>query len=90
MHYITAVHVDGGDTERHITSVRWLNGESGVSQVSSVEAMVKWLSEGNHAYVGGEHGRAALRFVTPNSGPAYLRSMVNDRWTDNLLRLPRY
>ena len=89
MYYITAVRMSG-DTEDHITSVRWLNAASGISKTSSVASMAAWLGKGNRAYVGGQGGRAEVLVVGPSGRVPYLRSQANGQWTDNLRRLPRY
>jgi Protein of unknown function (DUF3892) len=88
--YITAVRLSGGDAERHIAFVRWLNAATGLSKTSSVVAMVNWLEKGNRAYVGGNTGRAEVQVVRSAGQAPYLRSQENGQWTDNLLRLPRY
>jgi Protein of unknown function (DUF3892) len=88
--FITAVRLSGGDAERHIASVRWLNAATGVSKTSSVASMVKWLEQGHRAYVGGDTGRADVRVVRPAERAPYLRSQANGQWNDNLLRLPRF
>jgi hypothetical protein len=90
VHYITAVRLGGGAGEQHISSVRWLNADTGLSKMSPVASMVEWLEKGNTVYVGGDAGRADVQVVRPAGGAAYLRSKANGQWTDNLLKLPRY
>jgi hypothetical protein len=90
VHYITAVRLSGGEGERYIASLKWLNTTTGVSGTSPTSALIDWVQKGNTLVVGGEHGRAEVKVIRPAGGRAYLRSSANGQWTDNLLRLPRF
>jgi Protein of unknown function (DUF3892) len=90
MHYITGVHFSGGAREEHVASVRWLRASDGISDTSTTEAMVKWLGQGNAAFVGGVKGRVQVGVVRPATGRPYLRTYADGDWTDNLLNLPQY
>lgn len=90
VNYITGVHLLGGNQHEHISSVRWLNTVDGVSNVSTVAAMVEWIDWGNASFVGGSDGRVSVGVVRPAGRPAYLRTHADGQWTDNLLALPRF
>lgn len=90
MHFVTAVRMSGGDTEAHITSVRWLNSTDGVSGTSTAQTMVAWIGKGNKLFVGGPYGKVGVGVVRPETGAPFLRAYANKQWIDNLRQLPRF
>jgi hypothetical protein len=88
---ITAIRQSGGSGHEHITDLWWTNPASGKTGQSSRAQLVDWIENGGgKAYVEDQYGgRADVGVVTPGSGPKYLRTHADGRWTDNLLALPR-
>ncbi len=70
--------------------VRWLNSDSGVSNISNVASMVDWLNKGNTAWVGGPNGRVQVGVSNPEGGRPYLRTHADGAWSNNLRSLPTF
>lgn len=90
MIYITAVHMEpssAGDNE-HIAEVKWEDTRDGSSNRCSRQQMVDWINAGNTAWVRDGQGQVQVGVVDAN--PPYLRTYADNRYTDNLLSLPRY
>ena len=88
---ITNVHMVGGTTHEHISSLKWKNTTTASVGESTRQQLVDWLSvQGNEAIV--RHGGASafVGVVRPSNGPNYVRTYADGIWTDNLLALPRY
>ncbi|MFI5729258.1 DUF3892 domain-containing protein [Kribbella sp. NPDC051587] len=91
MIYITAVHMEPswGSSHEHIAEVRWQNPQSRATGVSSKAAMVGWIAnKSGDARVRDLYGDVQVGVVEAN--PPYLRTYSDNRYTDNLLSLPRY
>jgi hypothetical protein len=86
--YVTAIHLTGGSGHEHITDARWLDSAVSKSNTMSRETWVKWLLDGNNAYVADKDGPVEVKVV--DAKPPYIRTAKDNRWTDNLLALPRY
>jgi hypothetical protein len=87
--YIYAVHVAGGTSHEHISSVRWKDPDSGQTGQDSRAQMVGWITQGGAAYVCGGGGHMA-RVGVVNATTPYLRTHADGYWSDNLLALSRY
>ena len=86
--FITDIHLVGGLGHEHIGSVKWrdANGDRGANQVAEI---VQWLqTSGNAAKVADGAGSVPVAVV--EARVPYLRTYRDDRWTDNLLALPRF
>jgi len=88
--YITMVHLEGGTRHEHITKVRWENRETSATGENSKAEMVKWIEDGGDCRVANGASYVKVGVVEPASGPKYLRTYADGKWTDNLLALPRY
>jgi hypothetical protein len=88
--FITARHMEGGNQHEHIASVRWVElADSGKSGESSRQQMVRWIrDEKGKACVKDGNGRISVAVV--DASPAYLRTVADGVWTDNLLALPTF
>ncbi|OIQ79912.1 hypothetical protein GALL_383450 [mine drainage metagenome] len=87
----TAVHMSaGGYLHEHIADLKWVNLQDASSGESTRATLVKWIDDGNSAFVQGNTGAIPVETVHPSSGAAYLRTRANGVWSDNLLSLPRY
>lgn len=91
MKFITHVRLSsGGSKHEHITDVKWLNSSDNTTGTSTKQAMVDYLEKGNKAYVKDGSGKVEVLVVDATPKPKYLRTKADDRWTDNLLSLPRF
>lgn len=86
--FITAVHLVAGSGHEHIDSLRWLDSGTEKSKVFTRAACVDWLTKGNKAYVATEDAKVEVRVV--DAHPPYVRTVANNRYTDNLLSLPTF
>ena len=78
----------GGSRHEHIAWVRWYNPKTAASGDADVAGMVKFIREGNRAYVSDGHRSADVGVVEAH--PPYIRTYADKVWTDNLLALPRF
>ena len=81
---------DGIRDHEHITDVRWTSREDRGEGVSSRAAVVRWIEDGGHAYVGRAGAEAPITTVHPAFGSAHLRSCAGGAWTDDLLALDEF
>lgn len=90
MVYITGVHMSpGGTRHEHIASVHWQDPGTGRSDNASTARMVDWID--NQSLVAKVTSTAGdVSVGTVDGSPRFLRTYANDKWTDNLLALPRY
>jgi len=88
---ITAIRLSGGSSHEHIVHLWWINPGDGSTSDNTRAQIVSWIEDKNgKAYVEDARGnRADVGVVTPASGPKYLRTHADGKWTDNLLALPR-
>jgi hypothetical protein len=88
---ITAIRLSGGERHEHIVRLWWTNPADGNSGDNSRAELVTWIEDKNgKAYVeDARSNRADVGVVKPASGPKYLRTHADGRWTNNLLALPR-
>ncbi|WP_216213067.1 DUF3892 domain-containing protein [Amycolatopsis aidingensis] len=88
---ITAIRLTGGEGHEHISRLWWINPATGKADDNTRAKIVSWIEDENgKAFVeDGNGNRADVGVVTPSTGPKYLRTHANGRWTDNLLALPR-
>lgn len=88
---IKCVNKDGGNHDNPheaITHYGWVksNGESGKSTRA---VMVKYIDDGNHAYVTDSYGHKAYCYVrTSSKGTKFLQTYSDGSYTNNLLHLP--
>lgn len=93
MVFITAIRMnEDGTACEHIAEVQWVNPRTKHVGESSVATMVKFIDDHGEgvAQVQDEDGAVNVGVVRPKSGPPYIRTYANKRWTDNLLALPRF
>ncbi len=87
---IEITHVRYGSTlksEDVITTYKWRNEQTGAVDSSDKPAMVKWLDEGGVAWVG-RNPRAQAVAVHPAGQNAYVRTVADGKYTNNLTNLP--
>ena len=84
---ITAIRMEGGDTDLDITQLWWQNPATGYSDCSALETIISYIEDlKGKAYVRDDDGYfVRVGVVVPESGPKF-RSTYGDReWTDHLL-----
>ena len=88
---ITCINKDGGNhynPHEAIAELGWLNESNGKVGVSSRLDMVKFIDEGNHAYVVDRHGNKAYLMVRMSAnGNKFVQTYADGKITDNLLEL---
>jgi hypothetical protein len=88
--YVAAVHMTGGTDHRHISSFVWINETTFKSGISGLAQMVEYVDAGNSIKVSdGTTTMLAKVIRTPGLTP-YLRTVADEKLTDNLLNLPRF
>lgn len=87
MVYITAISPNDARQHEHITEVRWLDSGNSTSNTMTTAQAVDWLAKGNKLYVADLKGPVEVRVV--QGSPPYIRTLADNRYTDNLLALPR-
>lgn len=87
--YITARHMEGGQTLQHIARVKWTQPSTGKSGDNPRADVVKWIDGGITARVRDRDGSEVPVHVV-HVNPPYLRTNANNESTDNLLSLPQY
>jgi hypothetical protein len=88
---ITHIHMNSPTSthHQHIAEVKWKNPENSETGASSVPTLVDWIdNKGGIAKV--NDGRRTVDVAVVHSNPAYLRTIADGVYTDNLLALPRY
>jgi hypothetical protein len=88
--YIIAVQMSppSANSHEHIAYVKWEQPDGGGVTVSSRAQMVSWINQGGDARVRDPQGEVQVGVVDAN--PPYLRTYADNRYTDNLLSLPRF
>ena len=88
---ITKRHMVGGQQHEHIAKVKYLSG--GVEKEATRQAMVDWLDEKTNqaiVYSRDRKNSSYVGVVHRTSGPDYIRTYADGKWTDNLLALDTY
>ena len=86
--YVTAISPAAASQHEHIAEIRWLDSSNSTSNTMTTAQTVDWIRKGNRAYVAGDLGPVEVRVV--DASPPHIRTVANDRYTDNLLALPRF
>lgn len=87
--YIAAIHMSGGSSHQHISTVVWMNGSTFQSGISSRDSIVQFINGNNSVKVSDGTTQVDVG-VWKYQGGSYLRTYADGKWTDNLLALPRY
>lgn len=90
---ITCVDKPSGDLQNPheaISEYGWLNESTGETDVASREKMVDWVKSGGEAYVKDVWGNIIeCRLRVSVNGTEFLQTVTDNKWTNNLLSLPR-
>lgn len=88
---ITCIKKDSGNhnnPHEGITDYGWINSNEKTGQ-STRSAMVKWIEDGNRAYVTDTYGNKAYCAIrTSPSGNKFLQTYSDGNYNNNLLSLP--
>lgn len=87
---VTAIHLVGGSQHEHIASLRWTQDGAGSGESTRAQLVTYIEDQSGSVYVSDGTTRVAVAVVTPASGPKYLRTHADGKWSDNLLALPRF
>jgi len=89
---ITCINKDNGNHENPneaISHYGWINESTNESGKNDRPSMVKWVENGNKAYVKDVSGNVAYCYVRESSkGTKFLQTYADNKYTDNLLSLP--
>jgi hypothetical protein len=88
---ITCINKAGGnheDPHLAISTLGWINNETGQTGQSSRIDVYNWLTQGGVAYTQDSKGIAYLIPKTSRFGNPFVQTQTDGRTTDNLLRLP--
>ena len=86
---ITARRMSGGHGHEHVTSVRWQDTDSDDEGESTVTAVAEWIDAGVEVRVN-DTAAPIVETVRRRRGNPLIRSRVDGRYTNNLLRLPLF
>lgn len=87
---ITHVRLDGNAVDENaIVRYKWRGEQSGEVGESDKPTMVAWLDNGGVAWVG-SNPRARAVAVHPLGEAAYVRTVADQAYTNNLLELDRF
>ena len=88
---ITCIGKDNGDhydPHEGILNFGWVDDKTGNTGISTRAAMIDFLEKGNSAYVKGSFNRIAWLVVSVSRyGNKYIKTIADDRETNNLLAL---
>lgn len=87
---ITCINKDNGDhydPNEAITHFGWINEGNNNRGKATLSEMVKYLEDGNDAYVKSQNTTAYLVVRTSRFNNKYVKTVANGRETDNLLHL---
>lgn len=88
---IVAVRKDGGNhynPHEAISYYKWLNEQTGESQITDRPTMVDWVERGGSAYVSSAEGTVYCYVNRSSAGTKFLQTNADDRSSNNLLNLP--
>lgn len=88
---ITGIRKDNGNHNNPyeaIEAYQWFNHENGNHGITSRDGGVKWVSDGNKAYVEQVKPRAYCYVNTSANGTKFLQTYSDATESNNLLRLP--
>jgi hypothetical protein len=89
MIFITHVRLAGGSNHEHIVAVKWHSPLATDKKMGecATKTMVDWIEkESKKVFV--TDGKSVVPVLVIDH--KYLRTKANDKWTDNLLSLPRF
>lgn len=86
--YITAINPSSATQHEHIANVRWLDSSNSTSKTMTREQAIGYLLGGNKLWVASDTG--AVEVLVVDANPRYIRTVADNKYTDNLLALPRF
>ena len=88
--YVVAIHMNGGTGHEHVASMIWVNESTMQSGISTTAIMVDFIDKNNAVKVSDGTTRVAVGVWRESGKIPYLRTYADNKWTDNLLSLPRF
>ena len=77
-------------TEDVITHYKWRNEQTNATGSSDKPAMVTWLDDKSNVAHVGRNPQATAVSVHPQGQNAYVRTVADGKYTNNLLSLPEF
>jgi hypothetical protein len=90
---IEITHVRYGSTpktEDVITDYKWRNEQTGNVDSSNKPALVTWLDDKSNIAHVGSNPQATAMSVHPQGQNAYVRTVADGKYTNNLVNLPEF
>lgn len=89
---ITAVrNTNSAETQGAIGQLAWRNDITGATGTATIATVVEFIDRNDIAvYVGAGDPRDRVVAIHPSQGEAFLRTRIDDRWTDALHALPLF
>lgn len=90
---IICINKDNGNhynPHEAIQKFGWLNESTRETGYATMRDMVKFLEDGNHAYVVSKLNPTlkAFLYVNEREGRKFVQTAADGKWSDNLLQLP--
>ena len=89
---ITCINKDHGNhanPHEAITTLGWINQQTGQTGLSSRLDIYNWIEKGGEAIVHDRYNNTVkVGTAVTASGTKYVRTHADGKWTDNLLSLP--
>lgn len=88
---IIAIRKDRGNhynPHEAISHYKWLNEQTGASNIADRPSMVKWIEDGGRAYVSSTEGTVDCYVNRSAAGTKFLETHADYRSSNNLLNLP--
>ena len=86
----TEVHLVGGKSHLHIASLRAVDAATGQRYEDTRDGWVRYIENGNSGFVHDAYGNTVGVYVNHNGYVKWVQTYADNRWTDNLLALPKY
>ena len=88
--YIAAVNMSGGTQHEHIAKVVWVMDGTYRGGISTTSEIVDFINKGNSVMVGDGSTKVQVGVVKREGRSSYIRTFADNKWTDNLLAVPRF
>ena len=89
MVYITHIRMSGGTAHEYIISVKWRNASDNAIGERTIATMIDWI-ENKKGVAKVTDGKNIVNVGVVKGTKPYLRTHADNKWTNNLLALPRY
>lgn len=87
----TGRRMSGGNEHEHISHLRWVQDGTGSQGINTIAEMIAYVDkQGNQSVYCTDKYGGSLAYVqiATHGSLRYLRTVADNRWTNNLLELP--